>query len=340
MIHILWWKWDFKHFRNGPPDTCIYDHDAPMYMDIFPEGEEVQYVDEFTQLPLGAGAIVVLNGAKMSLVQFDELRELIKPLPWVVVFSVQDDNSRFPLHILEHPNMKIWVHAPKPGVRAGKEPFSWAAPHHDYARRLPVGYTKMFRRITAEQRAVPRVFDWSFTGITGQSTRLDWWNALRDLCGSAFHNPTMEAPKRVSSHEGLSPDRQIWCNKGHWVGMLADEDYVSMTCASKIAICRPASCTPETGRLYEALEAGCVPIVTRTAPGAWGEVYDWTRYQEYIFGETPPFPVIDGPNDLQAAIQDALREWPENAHRISIWWTDYKERLKKTLWEEVRELQQ
>ena len=335
MIHIVWWKWNSEVFRNRGANNCIYEHDVPMYMDAFPENSQTVYLDGFQNLPANTGAIVVLNGAVVKAVDVELLNHHISQMPWVVVLSMQDDNSRLPLHSLRHPNMKIWVHSPKPGLKNSNECFSWAMPNHDYARRIPVGYTKMFRNLSSDIIATPRTLDWLFIGRVGYSSRQDWFAALKSLIGNKFSEPA------VFAHN----ERRIWSNEGVFgevtIGNLpaSEEQYVSMTCSAKVIICRPASCTPETGRLYEALEAKCVPIVSRCAPDNWNEVYNWENYWEYVFGETPPFPIINGPDELESAIQKALHDWPSNVNHIYSWWTDYKQRLFKTLKEEVRELQ-
>jgi hypothetical protein len=334
-MNIVWWKWNFARYRDIDSVKCICEHDTPMYMDIFPESEKIIYHGDFDALPAQTGAIVIINGAVVKLTDIEVLNEYIKTMPWVVVFSMQDDDSDFPLHELRHSNMKIWVQSPKPGGKG----ISWAANNHNAFRRVPVGYTQMFRHISAEQKRIPRTLDWFFSGINGPGLRIEWETALKNLMGDVYNEPQIPEPK-IADKNRYAFERQVWCNKGHWRGMLDESDYVHMTCSAKVIICRPAPCGPETGRLYEALEAGCVPIVPQFPPlGAWAESYDWRDYWEYVLGEKPPFPIINDASDLAGEVRNAIQEWPANAQRISVWWTDYKERLKKVLWDEVKELQ-
>ena len=316
--YVVWWQWNFHAYRDGGSTGCVYEHDTALFMDMFPEPENT-YIGNFSDLPPKTGAIVVVNGARADSSYIPALQKFIKDMPWVVVFSMQDDNSILRLHELKHPNMKIWVHSPK----CGGAGFEWSQNNHDYARRIPVGTTKLFRNLSPEQRATPKTIDWLFIGRLGFSTRVEWFVALRDLVGNKF------------TDTGTLNERRIWTQDGCTEEWVTEEKYVNMMLAAKVVICRPASCTPETGRLYEALEAGCVPIVARCATGDWNQKYNWQAYWPYVFGEIPPFPIIDGPRDLARGIQEALNEYPENANRIQIWWADYKIRLAKQLHDEV-----
>ena len=136
-------------------------------------------------------------------------------------------------------------------------------------------------------------------------------------------------------------------NGKYCTGHLGHEGYTQLLLDSKVVPCRPSWTSPETCRLYDALEAGCVPIVgtypSENPPGhCWWRnyKYDWPHFWENVLGETPPFPVITSSDQLAGAVQMALAEWPANAQRISTWWNLYKARLIDSLQAEVRRLQQ
>jgi hypothetical protein len=72
--------------------------------------------------------------------------------------------------------------------------------------------------------------------------------------------------------------------------------------------------------VYEALEAGCVPLADNHY--AWE---DYTlSYWTYLFGEVPPFPTVTEWRSFPKLLLDALEEWPANANRIGSWWMKYK----------------
>lgn len=125
------------------------------------------------------------------------------------------------------------------------------------------------------------------------------------------------------------------------------KDYVRHLAMSKFVICRPSWTSPETSRVYDALEMGCIPIVGiypgENPPGHywWRDFgYDWVHFWECTLGENPPFPVISSPRDLGWALHNELREWTLDKNiRIQQWWFDYKIRLSERLQSEVQRLQ-
>jgi hypothetical protein len=116
-------------------------------------------------------------------------------------------------------------------------------------------------------------------------------------------------------------------------------DYDLFMAAAKVVPCRP-SAGPETARVYEALELGCVPIVTDIPESGWPvpEGYAWRGYWEWLLGEKPPFPVIDGPDQLAGAMKEILDNWPESGRIVTGWWARYKRKINQVLRNDILEL--
>jgi hypothetical protein len=57
-----------------------------------------------------------------------------------------------------------------------------------------------------------------------------------------------------------------------------------------------------------------------------------------LFGEEPPFPIIESYSDLPKYNDELLAGWPENANQVSAWWQRQKRQIKANLWDDVREL--
>jgi len=321
-IHVIWWKFQLQ--QSGPEGDLWYPnpvkcHQTTMLSEVFPDSECI-YLRDFDALPPNTGAIVVLSGgaflgAKLAWIEraIPALQDRIALLPWVVIASVYDVESAFRLDLLRHPNMKIWVQEPKPGVNPTCTVPAIGMLNHNAFRRIPVGYTRSALTFLPEfkQEMENKSVEWYFAGRSTDSFRMDWTEAIQNLPNAA----TQYFPEIRDGDNNLKK-------------CLSTQDYMRGFAEAKVVPCRPSPCTPETARVYDALEAGCVPIVPCVAGGeGWNIRYDWTNYWEYVFGEPPPFPVIKSPQKLAAAVNDALAGWPGNARRISEWWLHYKKRL-------------
>lgn len=258
------------------------------------------------------GAIVVMNGGAhfQDLQGAHQINERLKSFRWVMLVSIGDEGSGQHLEWIDHPNCSIWVQDPKPGK-------------HDKFHRIPSwplsGYEQVLSGFQKEMQEKP--WDWFFSGSTRD---IAWCDAIRALPGNGkFYDTHL-------GYEGL-------------------EGYMHHLARSKVVPCRPCFSGPETCRVYDALEAGCIPIVgihpaiNSTCGIPWWPTfgYDWPHYWEYVFGEMPPFPVITDVGDLRGVVQETLNNWtPEQSVKVRSWWIGYKERLIKSLQDEVRRLQQ
>ena len=181
---------------------------------------------------------------------------------------------------------------------------------HDKFHRVIAGPLSECSRLAPPFQVEDRPLDWFFSGSVRDE---EWDKAIRGLSGkSEFY----------TYHLGYA-------------------GYVQRLASAKVVPCRPCLSIPETCRVYDALEAGCVPIVGTypLLPNWWQTFgFDWPNYWEYTLGEIPPFPIIDGPEYLPEAVEQALSAWPNNAVRVHEWWIDYKERLVKKLQDQVQKL--
>ena len=311
-MNIVCYKFDLAKLLVPEENTTVAAgvHSTIMYSDFFPD---VQYVDGFDKVPEGEGAVVFVNGGSTD-VTIQDLNEAIRYLPWVVVAIFFDEGSRLPLDQLRHPNMRVWVQEPKPG----RNPFLPAtipmigADNHNNFRRIPLGYTFWAKQFTVQGT---HVNDWFFIG---RNSSEDWLSAMRKITRGIFYETTLpggvaiETQKRIDSHA-----------------------YMDAMSLAKVVICRPGMCTPETSRVYEALEAGCIPIVPDAPAGeGWKVRYDWSHYWEYVLGEEPPFPVVN-PEQLADMLKSVLADWSEMSKRVREWWARYKRRLGLELNHEI-----
>lgn len=111
------------------------------------------------------GAIVILAGGfHAAETDIDRINHLLWHEPWVVYVVTSDEESKFNVDLLSHPNRKVWVQSHKPGRydQYGKLPMGWS-PH-------PPVYAA-------------KTMDWSFAGQVTHSRRKEMAAVLRGLEG-------------------------------------------------------------------------------------------------------------------------------------------------------------
>ena len=297
MIPIVWWRFNVDQLRGIDTDTTVQGvHSTIMYSDMFPE-PEFEYHYDFDSLKPNQNALVVVNAGAWHPEFVDVLNHHLATRAGSIVFVVFNEDNHLDLGRLNC--SRIWTQEPKPGL-------------HDSVRRLPLGYTRWAKKV----QSPPRTLDWFFSGRLHHIP--EWHSAITSLDG------------------GFKNEVSV-CDDGiQVVGHLDSAEYMRLLCSSKVAVCRPGNCTPETSRVYEALEVGCVPIVPRYPPeGHWKQYYGAPHYWEYVLGENPPFPVIDHPKELADCLKNTLLNWHQLAPQVSVWWEQYKLRLKQELRDEL-----
>jgi hypothetical protein len=99
---------------------------------------------------------------------------------------------------------------------------------------------------------------------------------------------------------------------------LNHSDYYDIMGRSKVVLCPRGNVSPDSFRIYEALECGCIPIAENTA------------FWRLMFGNVP-FPVIDEPNQWKIYADYAIKHFYGKQWAISDWWKEQKEKIKKEL---------
>jgi hypothetical protein len=297
-INVIW-----QSYRPETPNRHFWD--TAMLEDLFSKnlwdpigGHEFIHRDGFKDTPSDvSGAIVIVPGRFMA-PHIDQLNHDLSMLAWCVVVIVGDEESVFPSHLIKHPFMRLWVQTPIPGK-------------HDFANRFfLVGYPTDCRKMISEVASFNREnkYDWFFSG---QVTHPRRWECVEQL--------------------NKIPNGFLEQTAGFTQGMEREKFY-KVLCSSKIAPCPSGPQTPDTFRLAEALEAGCVPIADglapRFPPGYW----------EYVFKERPPFLITNDWKDLPAIMAGAVADWPANANRISAWWQAYKRRMAYDMEQDLNDL--
>lgn len=261
-------------------------------------GHSYTHYQWLEKVPDGHGAVVIVP-AQHHVDHVERINADIARLPWCVLILAGDEHSLFPWRRLRHPRMHLWVMTPRPGEHQGLVRFlgeGWHVDTPDVVAAVPAD--------------APRPLPWFFAGQVTHERRRACVEALRAL------------PHHSS---------QLVETPGFTQG-LPRHEYLLRMAHSRVIPCPSGPGTPDSFRLYEALEAGCLPLADATTSEGWA------GYWPFLLGERPPFPVVEDWSDLPEVMADALAGWPANANRAVAWWQGYKRDLVYAIEDDVRGL--
>lgn len=277
----------------GPWDTgiiqALFDGELWPHPWIFEEHRNVSWIEP------GDTAVVVLP-ARHHAGDGDVawLNAELRKLRAAVLILVGDEEAVFPWREIIQDNVKFWVMIPDPVKHSDMR--NWAFFFGDGWKRDTPG---LLRGELPEKRTA-----WSFSGQVVD-------NARRKAAVAGLQL----AERRVKG--------ELMQTEGFTQGM-ARELFLKQLARTKVAPCPAGPMTPDTFRLYEALEAGCFPIAdARSAAGV-------TNYWEMVYGSTP-FPILDDWGTVGGHIEQAVKAWPAVANRASAWWIARKREMEHRL---------
>lgn len=205
-----------------------------------------------------------------------------------VIFLTGDEESAFPIRRFRHPRgMRFWVQTPSLSAHAGLN-----------IRKLGDGYAPGTREnlpAFLPDKPVPLFFSGQITHPLRESA-WEWMNKI----------------------DGAVVNRTAGFTQG-----FSRIQYTAGLATAKLAVAPGGPCTPDTFRTFEALEAGCVPIVDNPA------------YWTYLFDRTPPFPMLGEWSELPEVVDDLLRRHPVPAYRSQAFWINHKRRMAHDLKEDL-----
>lgn len=221
--------------------------------------------------------IVIIPGAyQFALVK--EINYELNKVKEVRVILTSDEENNFPLHELEHPNMKLYSTYPHETTAD----VTW----------LPIG-------------APPHIVD-SPKDCPQKDIGLFF-------SGQVNHESRQEMIERLDE----VPNSMILKTNGFSQGLKHDRYYELMSKAKVVAAPR-GNISPDSFRLYEALENGAVPVAEN--PDFWYKLFP-----------TYPFPVIEKAEQWRGYVEDAIKQYPVLNNACQAWWLYVKNSFKERL---------
>lgn len=288
-------------FLSLNPETPARDYwDMGMLEDVF-SGKMWKPATSYQFLVVdkledaGNGAVIVFP-ARAQVDYIDELNKQLSALEWAVLMLTGDEEASFPVEKIQHPNIFIWVMSPRPD-------------RHTPYNRLGTGYPPQARKFLPKfkKQADERKLDYFFAGQVTHERRRAMAHAISTIV-------EFEHSNKLSG--------VFLPSKGFTQGE-PPEKYYELMASSKIAFAPSGPETPDSFRLFEALEAGCIPIADTRAPK--GDFPD--TYWEWFFEGDVPFPTITDYANLQGKTTEARDNWKPLSNDIFAWWQNYKRDL-------------
>ncbi len=297
-INVVW-----KTYH--PTDTINRGYwDQGILEDIFKVDDRFVHHDDFafTRHPWNEGAIVIING-RTHTKDTARINADLSKLRWVLFIETGDEEAVFPWREIKHPIMRVWVQLPRMNQ------------HNDVSYHLVNGYRAGAADILdglGQQQRTTTVY---FAGQVNHDRREQCVEAMKAL-------DPMQYPNNI-----------LMETSGFGQEIVSQTEYLTIMAQSKIVLCPSGVESPDTFRLYEALEAGCIPIVDAFAT----RNQDW-GFWNYLFKGDVPFPIISYWDKLPDLLPELLNNYPENANKIFSWWQLKKREIKDKLYADVKEL--
>jgi len=281
MIPVLW------HHSDS-----FWDSALPKY--LLNRAAVCQHFVGLENAALGETAAIVIPG-RHSTAEHDAINRAAAFYKRVVFMVTGDEESLFRADGLKHPNKVVWYFMP---------PFN---PKQEGVDRVcingwpsdaPFMIHEALRRKMDYQK---RDLDFSFMGQVTHQRRID----------------CVAAAEKISNWSPEQRDASLIFSTPGFTQGKSRPEYYDVMARSKLVLCPSGPCTPDSFRVAEALEAGCIPIVDDLTPNPAYRPGYWN----YALGTSYlPFPLIHDWSTLPSVVSFWLKHWKANAGYCSQWW--------------------
>lgn len=284
--------WDYN-FMEQVLEGVIW---SPVYELKFNEYYHIEDV------PLKTDGIVLVFPARYHIDDMQVINQHLARFKWAVVIAMNDEEGLFEPEMITHPNVKIWQMTPRTDKM--KEGIRYIGDGYPPDSYMIADYEKQYYE---------KPNDWFFSG--------------------QITTPRREAMDKVLNRgDFMKKYKHVYNKTDGFTKGLDHQEYYKQIASSKVAICPTGAVTPDTLRLYEALEAGCFPITDDISP-----VYTSIGFFDKMY-PGHPLAVVRSYSDLPGYIEDALGAWPANANKTYSWWQNYKRDVVYDLQRDVQQL--
>lgn len=249
---------------------------------LYPHGLEFERLDGW---PNEGGCILIIPG-RYWFDRTDLINEMASHYDWILGLRAGDEEDRFDIRKVNHPNIKWWVQTPRLGSDYGE------------ARLFGVGFPPHFNNMGEEPPA--KLIPLFLAAQLTHERREQAFAALEGYVGHIQPTPGFT--------QGMQPD-----------------DYADYMCKSRVAPAPSGPVAADTFRLFEALEAHCVPIADDYAPAT-----HTLGYWSLLFPDHP-FPLVWDYEELPDLVDESQAGWPANTNRIAAWWMREKRKMAQWL---------
>lgn len=294
MIPVVW-----QNYNPDVPNTGYWDMsmlEALFERTIWTPANGYQFAHYTDISQIQADGAIVLLPARHNANHVERLNQDIKALNWVLIILVGDEEQVFPIDKIQHPNMKVWAMTPHMGKTQAD-------------RFLINGWSPKTPQILSEfkEEYTAKELNWFFSGQVTHSRREACVQPLR------------------------TKDKGLLVETKEFLGGLTRTEYLKNLAKAKVAPCPSGAVIPDSFRLYEALEAGALPIADGMDPKGRSKGY-W----EYLFGELPPFPTLENWKDLPGTIDYFVDTFPRPQNKVFAWWQKFKREMVYSLESDVK----
>lgn len=226
--------------------------------------------------------------------KIDEINGIISQDEAALLIITGDEECLFDASKIVHPNKIIYRQTPHT--------------KDDYADRyIPIGYPQGYRAELAKHDGQARPLRYFFSGQATHTRRRECVQSLSIMQGGLYN-----------ATDGFTQGFPL-------------RDYATYIVKAQTVPCPSGAVVQESFRVWEALEAGAVPLVDGRDPNG-GEGY-WNL----LLGKTP-FPLIYDWKDLPGTSDYFVDTYPTQQNRLLAWWQDYKWQMKQNLKEDIHKL--
>lgn len=276
-------------------DTWEYDWLKEMLRDV---EHEFIVTNTFENLPPLENCVVVANHAVNYRAYLDALRQAGKRYGFVLL---SDENLREPLEYVHDPHC-VFI------ARNYFHPFYYQNPK---IFTFGLGYKKGFTSVEDELKEFKdRKYDWCFAGSVHDGKRQKAIDKLKNYSS----NYKVHTCSGFNAADGLST-----------------EEYRKLMNDSKFVLCPQGQDSMDSFRIYEALEAGTIPVTLkhtetiRIEPSYWHAIFRSEQELPFVVGETWEDAISKMKNEVKQDTQKECKKFWDK--QKNVWSAQFKERV-------------